>query len=72
MKQCHIGLVVLSDRKSLAPHGTACWARNSVGDAVVTSSFRKKNTFPTYVHIACGTSDRILQDSTIVSVRTPF
>ena len=49
MKQGHIGLVVLSDGKSLAPYETACWARDSVGESVVASSFRKKLFLHTYV-----------------------
>ena len=44
MKQGHIGnigLAVLSDGKSLAPYGTACWAR---GRAVLDAGGRFTDT----------------------------
>ena len=41
MKQGHIGLVVLSDGKLLAPYGTACWAR---GRAVLDAGRRFTDT----------------------------
>ena len=43
MKQGHIGLVVLSDGKSLAPYGTACWA---LGSAVLDAGRRFTDTGP--------------------------